>query len=158
MTQSYLAMLADSLDRKITVLQKIEEENRKQHDALSGETPDLEAFDSAVDTKGELIEELDQLNDGFGSLFAQVREEVDGNREKYKEEIASMQDKIRTITALSSSIQAEEERNRKLVEKSFSESRKDMIKGKKSAKAALDYYHNMARSTFTPPQFLDSRH
>ena len=116
MTQSYLSMMSDSLDRKITILKMLEEQNTKQHDALVREGgPDMDAFDATVDLKASYIEELDQLNDGFDSLFAQVREEVDGNRAKYKSEIASMQDKIRTITALSTSLQAQEERNRKLV-------------------------------------------
>ena len=119
---------------------------------------DIDAFDATVDAKGNYIDELDKLNDGFESLFSQVKTEVDQNRQKYQAEIAALQEKIRTITALSSSIQAEEERNRKLVEQTFASTRKDIQLGKKSAKAALDYYHNMARSTFTPPQFIDSKH
>ncbi len=159
MIPSYLAMMADSLDRKIEILNRIEEENGKQHDILSKTgTVDMDAFDATVEAKGELIDELDKLNDGFESLFSQVREELDGNKEKYKEEITAMQEKIRTITALSGSIQAAEARNRTLAEKYFADAKKDMVIGKKSAKAALDYYHNMARSTFTPPQYLDSKH
>ena len=158
-TQSYLAMMADSLDKKIEIMTKIREENATQRSILEkAGVMDVDAFDLTVDRKGELIDELDELNQGFDSLFAQVREEVDANRAKYKEEIVAMQEKIRTITALSGSIQAEEARNKTLVEKYFSNARKDITTGKKSAKAALDYYHSMARSTFTPPQFIDSKH
>ncbi|MBR5115682.1 MAG: flagellar export chaperone FlgN [Lachnospiraceae bacterium] len=158
-TQSYLAMMTDSLDKKIELLKKIEEENVKQREALTKQGgPDIDAFDAAVDAKGDIIEELDQLNAGFETLFAQVKAEVDQNRAKYKTEITALQEKIRTITALSTSIQAEEERNKKLVEQTFADARKDIMQGKKSAKAALDYYHSMARSTFTPPQFIDSKH
>ncbi len=158
-TQSYLAMMADSLDKKIEIMTKIREENVTQRSILEkAGVMDVDAFDLTVDRKGELIDELDELNQGFDSLFAQVREEVDANRAKYKEEIVAMQEKIRTITALSGSIQAEEARNKTLVEKYFSNARKDITTGKKSAKAALDYYHSMARSTFTPPQFIDSKH
>ncbi len=159
MTSSYLAMMADSLDKKIAILEKIQEENKKQREVLSsGSIADLDAFDETVESKGALIDELDQLNEGFDALFVQVQEELDNNREKYRDDIAAMQDKIRTITALSGSIQAEEARNRKLAEQYFSGARKDIAQGQKSARAALDYYHNMARSTFTPPQYLDSRH
>ena len=159
MTQSYLAMMTDSLDKKIALMRKIEEENVKQRESLTKAGGiDIDAFDATVDAKGNYIDELDKLNDGFESLFSQVKTEVDQNRQKYQAEIAALQEKIRTITALSSSIQAEEERNRKLVEQTFASTRKDIQLGKKSAKAALDYYHNMARSTFTPPQFIDSKH
>ena len=159
MTKTYLDMMADSLDKKIEILNKLREENAAQRKILERtDAVDLDAFDATVETKGALIDELDELNGGFESLFAQVREEVDANRAQYKNEILSMQEKIRTITELSGSIQAEEARNKKLVEQYFSGARKDMMQGKKSAKAALDYYHNMARSTFTPPQYLDSRH
>ena len=159
MTGSYLAMMSDSLDKKIAILEKLQKENEKQKQILnSGSMADLDEFDATVETKGALIDELDQLNDGFDALFDQVREELDNNREKYRDEITALQDKIRTITALSGSIQAEEARNKKLAEQYFAGARKDIAKGQKSARAALDYYHNMARSTFTPPQYLDSRH
>ena len=159
MTGSYLAMMSDSLDKKITILEKLQKENDRQKEILSsGGMPELDEFDATVEAKGALIDELDQLNDGFDSLFEQVKEELDNNREKYREEITALQEKIRTITALSGSIQAEEARNKKLAEQYFAGARRDIAKGQKSARAALDYYHNMARSTFTPPQYLDSRH
>ena len=157
MTESYLSMMMDSLDKKIDVLKRIEEENVRQREALSADTVDTDAFEATVDAKAALIEELDQLNEGFDSLFSKVKEELDGRKDLYKEQIAAMQEKIRTISALSGSIQAEEIRNKALAEKSFQKSRNDMIQGKKSARAALDYYRNMARSTFTPPQYLDSK-
>ncbi len=159
MTGSYLAMMSDSLDKKIAILEKLQKENERQKEILSsGGMAELDEFDATVEAKGALIDELDQLNDGFDSLFGQVREELDNNRQKYSAEIASLQEKIRTITALSGSIQAEEARNKRFAEQYFAGARKDIAKGQKSAKAALDYYHNMARSTFTPPQYLDSRH
>ena len=158
MTESYLAMMMDSLDKKIGLLKRIEEENVRQKEALEhAGSVDVDAFDATVDVKATLIDELDQLNEGFDSLFTKVKQELDGNKDKYKPQIASMQEKIRAITELSGSIQAQEARNRALAEKAFAESRKDMVQGKKSARAALDYYRNMARSTFTPPQYLDSK-
>ena len=159
MTGSYLAMMADSLEKKIRILEQIEASNGTQKAILERQGPvDADAFDKTVEDKGALIDQIEQLNDGFEALFAQVREELDGHREQYAAEIASMQDQIRRITDLSGSIQAQEERNRRLAEQYFSDTKKDMAIGKKSAKAALDYYHNMARSTFTPPQYLDSKH
>ena len=159
MTQSYLAMMTDSLDKKIELLHRVEEENTKQRRILEAEgSVDMDAFDAVVEAKGELIDEIDRLNDGFEKLFSQVQAELDGHKDQYRAEIVSLQEKIRTITALSGSIQAAEARNKTLAEKYFTDTRKDMALGKKSAKAALDYYHNMARSTFTPPQYLDSKH
>ncbi len=159
MTGSYLSMMADSLDKKIEILKKIEHYNAEQRRILERDgVVDMDAFDATVEAKGDLIDELERLNDGFETLFDQVKEELDGNRECYKAEIAAMQERIRTITSLSGSIQAEEARNKSLAEKYFSNARREMVQGKKSAKAALDYYRSMARSTFTPPQYLDSKH
>ena len=73
MTESYLDMMQESLQKKISVLKQIEKENELQRQIL--EKPDHvdgEAFDQAVERKGRMIDELTELNDGFQSLYDQI--------------------------------------------------------------------------------------
>ena len=68
-----------------------------------------------------------------------------------------MQDLIRDITAASASIEAEERRNKKLAEKSFSVTRQHMNQNKQSSAAAFNYYQTMNNFKNIPPQFMDQK-
>lgn len=158
MTESYLDMLEESLDQKIQVLEEIEKENLVQKDILENEEGfDEESFDETLNRKSELIKRVESLNDGFETVFARVKEELDKNREKYKDRIHIYQDKIRRITDLSNSIEVGELRNRNLVATHVNKTRDQINTKRKSSKAALDYYLTMNKSKITPPQFYDTK-
>ena len=76
MISASLDMLEESLQKKVEILTKIEDQNEKQRDVLSdSENVDEAAFDATVDAKGRLIDEINSLDDGFQSLFDRVKEE-----------------------------------------------------------------------------------
>ena len=115
MTDTYLTMMEESLDRKIGVLRAIEAQNEAQREIMKKEgEPDTDAFDATVAEKDRLVEEVLKLNDGFDSLYERVREELNDHKDLYGERIKRMQDKIGVITALSTSIEATEQRNKTL--------------------------------------------
>nr|WP_044913045.1 hypothetical protein [Butyrivibrio sp. WCE2006] len=158
MTESYLDMMEESLREKIKVLEDIIKENEAQKEILESTVAFDEAgFDEAISRKGELIGRIENLNDGFESLYERVKAELQDNRDKYKEKIAVFQDLIRQITDLSSSIEAGEKRNRALAKSYFSMARDKMNQGRRSSQAALDYYLTMNKSRITPPQFYDTK-
>ena len=158
MTESYLDMMEDSLRDKIEVLNEIVKENETQKEILESTTEfDEKGFDEAISRKGELIRRVDNLNDGFESVYERVKEELDQNKEKHKERIRIFQDLIRQITDLSNSIEAGEKRNSALAKNYFSVARNKMNQGRKSSQAALDYYLTRNKSKITPPQFYDTK-
>ena len=94
MLASSLDMLEESLKKKIEIMTEIEAENERQKEVLSNpDSVNEDLFDATVDTKGELIDKLVALDDGFQSLFDRVKEEVGSNREKFADQINSMCDK-----------------------------------------------------------------
>ncbi len=158
MISASLDMLEESLVKKIDIMKKIEDENARQKEILSDvENVDFEAFDKTLDVKGEYIDELDRLDDGFQSLFDRVKKEVGDNKEAYADQIKRMQELIHEITDLSASIEVAERRNKKLAEKYFSSEREKMTAGKRSAAAAFNYYSTMNNFKDIPPQFLDQK-
>ena len=157
MVASSLDMLEESLVKKIEIMKKIEEENARQKDILSADETDLEAFDRTLDKKGEYIDELDRLDDGFQSLFDRVKEEVGNNKQKYAEQIRRMKVLIHEVMDRSASIEAEERRNKKMAEAYFSAEREKMAIGKRSAAAAFNYYSTMNNFKDIPPQFYDTK-
>ena len=86
-----------------------------------------------------------------------MREEVDGNRERYREEIKQMQEYIRRLTEKSADIQAQEARNKELMTQKFAAVRKQVKEVRKSQKVVNQYYKNMMKSNFIEPQFTDKK-
>ena len=158
MLSSSMDMLEESLIKKIDIMSKIEEENEKQKEILSDpDNVDEIAFDGTVDKKGELIDKLISLDDGFQTLFDRVKEEVNANKDEFADQIRRMQDLIRDITARSASIEAAEHRNKRLAEKYFDAARRKMNTSKQSSAVAFSYYRTMNNFKEIPPQFLDKK-
>ena len=158
MTETYLTMMEESLDRKIGVLEQIKKLNEQQKAILENkEVRDTEAFDKTVDGKEGLVEEIVKLNDGFDSLYDHVKEELNDHKDAYRDRIQRMQEKIKQVTELSNTIEAGENRNRRLAESFFAGARESLGGNAKSANAAINYYRNMSKSNFYDPQFMDKK-
>jgi len=137
---AYITALRESLEKKISVLDEIITKNKEQAELLRSDPFSFEDFDKNTEEKGVLIFRLEKLDDGFESLYARVKEELDANREQYASEIKHMQDLIREITDKSASIQAEEARNKAALEAVF-KSERDRIKTGRSGVKALQSYN-----------------
>ena len=158
MVSASLDMLEESLIKKIEVMRKIEEENEKQKILLKNpQDVDEAAFDAILDSKGDLIDELLKLDEGFQSLFDRIKEEVGQNKDLYKEQIKRLQNLIKEITGLSASIEAAEHRNKKLAEEYFSTARQQMNYSRQTSAAAFNYYRTMNNFKDIPPQFMDNK-
>ncbi|MCM1185064.1 MAG: flagellar protein FliT [Lachnoclostridium sp.] len=155
--ENYLDILEESLHKKLEVLGKIEDYNTKQHEIFSEEKASLDEFDEAIEEKGRLIEQLTRLDDGFESLYAKVSEELQSNRVKYAEQIKRMQELVKQVTDKSVSVQAQEARNKILIEEYFAKERAGIRHNRKSSKAAFDYYKSMSSVAAANPQFMDSK-
>ncbi len=140
MSNPYITALIESLEKKIIVLDEIISKNKEQSDLLRADPFSFEAFDRNTEEKGVLIFRLEKLDDGFETLYARVKEELDANRSQYAEEIRRMQELIRQITDKSASIQAEEARNKAALETVF-KSERDRIKTGRSGVKALQSYN-----------------
>ena len=152
-----LTILAESLEKKIQVLTAIQEYNKRQEQVFTGKEVDMSGFDEAVEEKGKLIEQLTLLDEGFEILYAKLAEQLQGNREKYASEIRGLQQQIARITEMSVTIQAQEKRNKQLIEMYFSKSRSGLGEKRRASKAAYDYYKKVSNTSYIPPQFMDSK-
>ncbi len=155
----YLQLLEESLVKKIKVLDRIEEFDLKQKDALSSEgaTPDFEKFDSFIEEKEKLIDELNSLDDGFEALYARIadtlKSDIPGNASK----IRKLQVLIREITDKSVEIQKQEVENKALLEKYFQNARGNIGKGRNSLNAAYSYFQTQRGAGNTESYYIDSK-
>lgn len=155
-TENYLQMMADSLIKKKDILTKLTELNDQQENIINQPEFNEEVFNKNVDDKAELIEKLIKLDEGFNSLFERVKEQLDGNREAYANQIKDMQALIREVTELAAQVETKEKRNKTLVENRFAAMRKEISSVRRSTQMANTYYKNMNKLSYEP-QFMDKK-
>ena len=143
MSEQYLDILEESLNKKIEVLDAIILKNEEQKKILEADEFDPEVFDQNTEEKGKLIDRLELLDSGFEKIFERVKEELESNKEAHRDQIHRLQDAIRAITEKSVFIQTTEERNRVTVEQKFKKEHEKIQLGKNSMKVAKQYYNNM---------------
>ena len=157
MTENYLKVLEESLERKLEIMAKIQECNLCQQEIFQAQDVNLEEYDKFVDQKGALIEELTALDGGFETLYRNVEQELQNNRQKYAAEIKRLQELVTRVTEESVTIQAQEARNKKQVEDYFRKERVGIAQNRKNSKAAFDYYKSMSGSGYASSQFYDNK-
>lgn len=154
---NYLKILEESLYKKLQVLDQIQEYNEKQKEVFQSEQITLDEFDAAIEEKSKLIEQINKLDDGFETLYANVAAELKGNREKYAGQIKILQQLVKQVTDKSMAVQAQEARNKALIENYFSKERAGIRQDRINSKAAYDYYKKLNSSAYMTSQFYDSK-
>lgn len=155
--KNYVNILLQDLRKKKQVLDKIVQANRKQQYALEDPNLDPDDFDVIVEEKARLIQQLEQLDDGFTQIYERVREPLQTQKELYADEIKEMQQLIRQLTEKSADIEAQEKRNKALMTQKFANVRKQVREVRASQRVVNQYYQNMMKSKFINPQFLDNK-
>ena len=153
----YIPIMIQSLKKKNQILDRIIALNKRQREELETPALDPDDFDKTVQEKAEQIEALEALDAGFQEVYEKVRDELKDNMDAYQEDIAQMQDYIRRLTEKSATIQAEEARNKSLMEQKFTSVRKQVKEVRKSQKVVNQYYKNMMKTNYIDPQFTDSK-
>lgn len=154
---NYLKILEESLRKKLQVLDEIQAYNEKQKQVFQSDSVELEEFDAAVEEKGKLIEQISKLDEGFETLYSNVAKELEDNKEKYAGQIQTLKQLVQQVTEKGVSVQAQEARNKALIEAYFARERGQLRQGRQASKVAYDYYKSMSNTNTVPPQFLDSK-
>lgn len=155
--KNYLGVLEESLYKKLQLLDKIQMYNEAQYQVFSGDNVQVEKFDAYIEEKGRLIEEVLKLDEGFETLYANLSEQLKNNREQYAEQIKTLQELVKQVTEKSVIVQAQEARNKSLIESYFAKKKEQIGQGRRSSTVAYNYYANVNKSVQAQPQFMDSR-
>ena len=153
----YITIMLQSLHKKEKVLNSIIQINKRHKEELENPSLDPDDFDKTVEEKSELIEQLELLDNGFEKLYEKVRKELQENKELYKNEILQMKGSIRALTEKSMEIQAQEARNKQLMEQKFTSVKKQVREIRSSQKVVNQYYKNMMKKGYVEPHFLDNK-
>lgn len=157
MESTYVNIMIQSLHKKVKVLEEIKSLNQLQKALLEDEKSSVDEFDKTVEDKSACIKQLEQLDDGFDTLFAKVKEALNEDKEAYADRIRTMQDLIRQITDLSMELQAQESRNKDLMTRKFVSVKERAKVVRTNTKVANQYYKNMMNLHYVDPQFMDNK-
>lgn len=149
----YVNMMVDVLKRKERILFVLLEKTREQETLLKEEELNQERFHEILEEKGTLIDELNEMDEGFDALFQKVEKEVATHRERYRESIEEMQKRITTVSDLGVQIQALEARNSEHLKVYLSSQRKRIREFHVNSKTASSYYQNMANTHRTEQSY-----
>ena len=156
MTENYLQILSESLDKKIVILEELNRLTEVQKSIVSSEEFDDSAFEDNINKKSGLINEVQNLDKGFEMLYNNIKQQIEGNKEQYRSQIAELQTKIKKVLDDSTSLQVAEASNKRLIESRCGSMKKEVYQVKKSRDMAASYYRTMNNIT-TEPYFMDKK-
>ena len=110
-TEKYVHILEESLQKKIELLNQIEEKTLEQKTILEQELTDLDAWECNIEEKGELLDELNLLDTGFQGIYDRIGTELIDHKQAYATSIQNLQKAIKIITEKAISIQVKEKQD-----------------------------------------------
>lgn len=156
-TVTYVSIMQESLLRKKKYLEQILELTKKQEAIIKESKFDEEAFGEIIDQKEVLINNINEIDKGFTSVYDRVRSELLDNKDAYRDELIEMQENIKSCVDLGMEIEALEERNRAGLEVVFSVGFKGIKKLKQSKQVANKYYQSMSNGNVNDSILYDRK-
>ena len=157
MPEAYIDVMLQSLKKKEQILEQIISLDDRQKKQLEDSRCTADEFDATVEEKAGLIEQLEQLDDGFEKMYERMKGELQENRTAYADQIQEMQELIRSITDKSVQIQAQEARNKDLMVQKFARVKRQAKEIRSNNKATTEYYRSMSQVNYIDPQFMDNK-
>ncbi len=139
----YIDMLADILNKQIQTLTEVLEITKNQSTIAAAEVFDENEFDDTLTKKDACIMRLNELDNGFVSIYERVKRIVTADPGKYRDRIKEMQELIRTCTDLGNEIQTLENRNRDKLAQCFASKKKEYNAKQTAATVAGKYNTTM---------------
>ena len=155
--REYIAVLIQSLEKKKNILDRIIEKNKEQSFLFTDASSDPDRLEENMQEKSNLVDQLNQLDEGFQQVYDRIKPILQQQKESYKDEIRSMKQLITEITDRSTTVQTQEYRNRELAVKRFSAVKGNIRQARASNKVASQYYKSMAKLNTIDSQFMDKK-
>lgn len=157
MDENYVQVLIDTITKKEETLRKILEITRRQELLSKQEVYSSDEMEETLNEKEIQIARINYLDEGFQSVYDRVRSEVRNNIEKYRQDVLTLQERIRTCTEIANEIQVLEERNRNRFSTLFSKTRSEYSTSKTRANVAQNYFKTMNNSKVMDAYFVDKK-
>lgn len=156
-SHNYIQVLINTLQKQTEVLKEILEITRQQSVIAKDKDFDEIMLEKSLNKKEVLIAKLNELDDGFTSVYGRVRNEVRDRQELYREELRQMQELIKECTDLGVEIKVLEERNREKMAQCFANKHKQYGSQKTAASVASHYHQTMNNMKMLNSSFFNQK-
>lgn len=155
--REYIQLLVDIMSKKLRILKDIYSKTVSQSELARADEFDRDAFEDTINCKDLLIEELNQSDAGFESIYEKVRSTLIKDKAKYVKEISNLKSIIKECTDLGVEIETLESRNKDKFALEFSKGHKEIKRMKQSQSVAANYYRSMSGTQIVDSAFLDQK-
>lgn len=155
--ENYVQVLIRTLQKQTETLSDILELTKEQSRIADAPDFDEVMLEDTLNRKEVLIARLNELDDGFTSVYGRVRKEIQDKQDDYKEDIRQMQDLIKECTDLGVEIKVLETRNRDKLVQCFSNKQQQYGSQKTAASVASHYSQTMNNTKVVDSFFLDQK-
>lgn len=152
-----LDLLESNLNKKTVLLKKMTDILNEQLQLLDSSDMQLEELDVCMERQDGLTEELEALNVEADTLYEYLKMTDVSSDKANVPKITRIKELLSQITKDFDALQEKEQSVKNRLEGFLQKERKNFGTGRRSSKAALDYYMNMSGSTVVPPQFMDRK-
>lgn len=155
---TYINVLITSLRKKVSILERLVKVTDEEEILLKKEGVTIEEIEEKEQEKGKYLESLELADEGFEKVFQRIKDEFEENKYQYEEEIKTMQTLIKKITDMTVKIQAQEVRNKQLMEFFFQQKKREIRSFHNSNRSVQQYHQNMVnRNVAGQAYFLDHK-
>lgn len=153
----YISLLEKSLEKKAAILEQLIELTEEQKTLIDDDKLTNEQFDDIFEKKGELIKQINELDNGFEQLYQRVRDELNAHPGGFKMQIEQLKKLITDVTDKGVRLQALERRNKERIDSYLRDKRESIKSFKVNSKAASKYYSNINNATIDNSYFFDKK-
>ena len=136
----YVQILVNTLEKQNEVLRQVKCITERQAEIAGREPFDEELLNETLEQKELLIAKLNQLDDGFATVFGRVRVEINENRERYAVQLKNIQELIRESTDIGNALRVLEQRNYDRLVGCFAGKKRE-YEGRQTAADVASRYH-----------------
>ena len=152
---TYIRMMLDVLMKKEAYLSELLHCTMEQECLLKASTFEETVFFKLVEEKDDILKKIEEIDQGFQSIYNRVSEVLKDNKEQYKEQILQMQSLITDVTDLGVKISVLEEKNKGLLQQRLQEKKQGIRQFKVGKKTVDKYYKNMIKMNAGTSYFFD---
>ena len=153
----YLTILTDSLEKKSQLLDRVSEICEEHEKIITSESPDMDAYNTLMEEKGGIIEELNLLDDGFTALYERVSPALREDPSPYADKLIRIKQLVAEISDKTAVIQAKELRIHSTIDRLIKSSKTESRRFTPPSDAAYKYYQTMNNTNMTTSVFVDSK-
>ena len=154
---TYVRMLLDVLSKKEIHLTKLLELTTEQELLLKKEEFNEAEFAILVEKKSGNLRKIEEIDNGFQSIYQRVAEEMKNHKDDYKEQILEMQGLITKVTDLGVKLSVLETKNKMALETRLQGKKQNIRQFKVSKQTANTYYKNMVGMQTGASYFMDQK-